>query len=806
MIGDELHAAFASTLLSGGYNLLFGSGVSLDSRNDRGELLPSGEELRRALCALTGAPETTSLPRVYGLLTEEQRKAELTQKFRDCRPGTSLLPLPRFLWRRLFTLNIDDVIENLYAGALDAKQSLVPINYDAQFEPTPDRSEIQTVHLHGWVQRPGVGYVFAHTEYARVMRNLNPWMHLLSEILASEPFIVAGTSLNEIDLEYYLSHRTSATPRKGRGPSLLIHPNPDVVTYADCERHGLTLVKATIGEFLEWLTHEFPSPPRVADLVVPDTSSLFSCQPQAQSLLRFFSDFELVQSADVPRAATPSGFMYGREPSWQDLNQHCDIERQASTSLLAEVRARVATESTGLTDVLCVLDGAGAGKTTAARRVAHDLAHSGVAVFSLSTTSKIDSQAARQCIRQLAGRAVLLVDGLADHVAQVAELLDEAAVAERVVVLGTERSYRRDYIELVLGAQAASYMGLGGLDLNESLQLLERYREFGLVASSAALKDPTRFARELLGEPAAVAICRILNDFRPLGRIIDSLWDAASEEERLPYMCVALSEYCHKTGLIYSLLQRIAGPRMPIGPLFDVAKPLPLAESAIDSEYVVAYNSVIADRLLHKIARTDRATMLEVFLALAEALAPHVNRLAIMARSPEARLAGRLFDFDKVVGPLLKESAHEFYLRSQPEWEWNSRYWEQRALLAAESDLQTAVQYARHAVAIEHHPYPLTTLGTVLLREMEATPSRRDLIFAEAFDVLCQAIDAEAKRSRITVHPFCTLLHGAARFREAGGELTQKQRRLLDVHVNVARSRFRADPQVVSVLQRFLCT
>lgn len=76
-----------------------------------------------------------------------------------------------------------------------------------------------------------------------------------------------------------------------------------------------------------------------------------------------------------------------------------------------------------------------------------------------------------------------------------------------------------------------------------------------------------------------------------------------------------------------------------------------------------------------------------------------------MRRSPEARLAGRIFDADKIVKPLLGSAAEDFYVSVQKQWEWNSRYWEQRALLAADTDLHIALQYARYAVAIEFHPF-----------------------------------------------------------------------------------------------------
>ncbi len=305
MIADDIKPAFRDTLLKGGYNLLLGSGVTLDSHNRVGEPLRSSEQLRKDLCTLTGAPATTSLTRAYALLHPELREQELTQKFLGCQPGPTVESLPRFLWRRLFTFNIDDVLENLYDGAADRKQTVIPLNFDASFEPTPDRDELHVVHLHGWVRQPEAGYVFSASEYVRVMSSLNPWMHLLSEILATESFIIAGTSLNEIDLEYYLSHRTAKTPRRGRGPSLLIEPNQDVATRADCERYGLILVPATFDSFMHWLRTECPSPPTVADLVVPDISSLFSERPDPRKLLRFFSDFALVPAAELPLSALP---------------------------------------------------------------------------------------------------------------------------------------------------------------------------------------------------------------------------------------------------------------------------------------------------------------------------------------------------------------------------------------------------------------------------------------------------------------------------------------------------------------------
>lgn len=800
MIPKDLMPAFRGTLLGGDYNLLLGSGVTLDSRNGHGELLRNSDALRRDLCKLTGARETTPLTRVYPLLTAQQVRRELTDRFSNCNAGPSVSNLPRFLWRRLFTFNIDDVIENLYAPSGN-KQQLVPLNFDADFEPTPERTELQAVHLHGWVQKPLSGFVFSLNEYAQSMRALNPWMHLLSEILATEPFIIAGTSLNEPDLEYYLSHRNQATPRRGRGPSLLIEPNPDVVTKKDCERFGLTLVPEGFGAFMEWLHHEFPAPPNVSDLLVPDHANLFSAGLSPANTLRFFSDFELVPAGDRPLSLTPSPFLYGREPQWADLDQHVDIERQDNAIIQDLVSRSFAIKTQPR--LILLSDDPGTGKTTTIRRVAHTLARSGRPVIAVHTLSRIDISNATTCLMHATAQILLVADGFADHAEQILELLAAPAVASNIVVLAAERSYRQEYLDLVLGDYRYTKSRLLDLSSNECRQLLERYRQFGLVGARLAVKTPRGFAKRLQGEPVAVSVCQILNDFRPLDAIVASLWDAADEDDRLAYLSVALAQHCYSAGLRYSILQAIMGSKKPVDRFFGVNVPLRLAINADQDEFVVAINAIIAERILRRTVRHDASILGRTFSGIASALVAHVNRRAIMRRSPEARLAGRLFDADKIVRPLLGAGADEFYSSAQKDWEWNSRYWEQRALLVAETDLGTSLQYARHAVAIEQHPFPLTTLGKILLKRMEVVPEERDVMFAEAFERLTTAIEQEVVHSRVTVHPFSTLLSGASRYLELGGSLSLRQKSALNGYSGEARYRFAGD-QLIAAAQRRL--
>jgi hypothetical protein len=190
-------------------------------------------------------------------------------------------------------------------------------------------------------------------------------------------------------------------------------------------------------------------------------------------------------------------------------------------------------------------------------------------------------------------------------------------------------------------------------------------------------------------------------------------------------------------------------------------------------------------------------------LKLALGLAPYVNRTAVMKRTPEARLARRLLDADKVVKPHLGARADELYELCKPKWAWNSRFWEQRALLIVETNLATALQYARHAVAIERHPFTLTTLGKILFREMEfSAPIAKSSQFAEAFECLSEAIDKEGFTTRVAVHPFVLLFRGTIQFLEIGGRLTQHQQKALDSHMGNAEFHFKKDAIISQLLDR----
>lgn len=807
---DATVEAIASSLRAGQYNLLLGAGVSLDSSNTKGDL-PSGETFRQDLCKLKGANSRSSLQRVYSSLSKAEIDEHVIERFSACKAGQTVQKIKDFVWKRIFTFNIDDALEAAYASG--GLQNAMPHHFDDTFVEMESACDVPIIHLHGWVGHPDREFVFALSEYVRQIKNINAWMVVLTQQLRSDPFIIAGTALEEVDLEFYLAHRSSATSRKDRGPSILVEPFPDAVTIKDCEKYDLLLFEGTAVEFFDYIDARAPNRPRPVDLVPQTTRKLFPEKTPERTLVAFSADFELVPASATPTIDTPR-FLYGYPPSWSDLAAQIDIGRSLTSEIIKEVEKRF-NEPLPVDRLILLLEETGAGKTTVLRRVAFDLAQRGFHVLTCSSLSRIDPQFTADAIDMIDVPVVILVDNFADQASSISEVIDRIEKKD-IVFVCAERDYRGQYIRRIVSSTAIDTCDGLSLTSQEAQALISLYTKHGLLGDHNALKNTKEFIGKLTKEPAAIACCSILNDFRPLDRIIDSLYKEARSPDRKRYLAAALAQHCFRGGVRYEVLSVVSGREGWDGQV-DAIHPLPLSYvGGSDRSFIAPANAALAFRLLNRVARDDAEAILDIFVEIALALAPRVNRDAIRRRSPDARLASRLFDYDQIVEPLLKDLASDFYVRTHDLWLWNSRYWEQIALLhlakyretpnseEGRDNLAMAVRHARHAVSIEHHPLPLTTLGKILLAQMSAPGISRTAAFEEAFLRLTEAIRIEKSLSRVTLHPFVTLFRGVRDFINGGGILTGRQADELRNLTYEAKNRIGRDREVQEVIAAIL--
>jgi hypothetical protein len=807
MFDEKTIASISATLRAGEYNLLTGAGISLDSGNKIGTF-PSGNDFRLSLCKLKGARENSSLQRVYSTLSPSEVDEFVVGRFKDAAPGPSVQKITKFLWRRIFTFNIDDALEAAYAQP-DPAQFAIPYHFEDDYSEIRDPKQVAIVHLHGSVRNPEKGFVFSNAEYVRQLRKINPWMVVLTQFLPVEPFIIAGTSLEEVDLEFYLAHRTPISARPDKGPSILVEPHPDAATRKDCERYALDLFEGTTEELLDYLDRKVPNRPKPIDLIPSPKRSLFPSGTAQSTMLSFAADFEVVPERAHPTAG-PSKFLFGHAPTWEDLEANLDIPREITAEVARQID-RLLADPAIKERFLILSDDTGTGKTDVLRRVAYDFARRRVNVIVCSALSRIDAQLTAEAIDLIDDPLLIIADNFADQAPALADMAQRLEKRD-VALLCAERDYRSRYTTRAMSD--VPFKTVSGLSLTslEAKRLVEKFADHGLTGAADAKKNANEFAKRLANDPIAIASCRILNDFRPLDRIVESVCTDTNDRDSRRYLVASVALFCFRGGIRYEILAAIAG-RDEWDAQFDAHHPMPLDYfEAGDKSYVVPLNPTMSGRILSRVAATDRRLLLDAFSGIALALAPYVNRGAIRRRTPEARMAGRLFDYDQVVSGFLKELAPSFYDNVREAWRWNSRYWEQVALMhlaefqaspttqSGFDALAQAVQHARHAVSIETHPLPLTTLGKILFAQMLARTTSRDDTFEEAFARVSTAIDLERSWSRINVQPFISMFRGVRDYLAAGGQLNNKQLGALQKYIAIARNAFGSDAEVSDVV------
>ena len=587
------------SLKAGEYSLLLGAAASLGSKNAAGQDIPLADDYRVELCKLKGAKTSHALQRVYQTLDEHEVAQHVTARFSGCRPGPVLKTIPSFIWRRIYTLNIDDALEAAYAEG-DPYQTLVTRNYRDRYEEGSSRAEIPLIHLHGYVQKPDDGYVFSREAYLNIIKTANPWMVVLSQSLSVDPFIIMGSSLDEVDLDFFLSLRSQATARSDRGPSILIEPNGDSITARECDRLGLIRFPGTAEEFMGYLSSEVSQRPRPADLIAPDDKSLFPADIEISDIAEFFSDFERIPQA-VAVDSHDARFFFGNPPSWSDLTLQYDVAREGTNTIFQAIAAVFDGRSEDR--LLVVADQTGIGKTTIIRRVAFDFARQGVTVLSCYPTSRLEPRSTASMLNRIVGRTVVLVDNLAEHVYTV-ETIMSLLTKKDIVFLCAERSYRRKFLADALSGTDWKSLRIPDISRTEIHQLIDTYFQAGLLGDDALIKRPDSAISSLQKDPIAIAACRIQNNLRPLDKIIASLLGEITAFEKRRYLTAALSQYCGNSGVRMSVLSAAAGG-FGINQQFNAIRPLPLGFSDKSNNYVVPLNTTLGNRVL-EMARSPR--------------------------------------------------------------------------------------------------------------------------------------------------------------------------------------------------------
>lgn len=141
-----------------------------------------------------------------------ERKKQLYEFLIDTFKGAHADPdndfhikVQEYNWTKIYTLNIDDLIENIY----EHEKKTILVQNEKSIKNN-DEIVTELYKLHGCVNKPENGFIFSTDEYISMIENADFRMKEFANDYYKNDIIFIGTELDEDDISYILKNYLSA--------------------------------------------------------------------------------------------------------------------------------------------------------------------------------------------------------------------------------------------------------------------------------------------------------------------------------------------------------------------------------------------------------------------------------------------------------------------------------------------------------------------------------------------------------------------------------------------------------------------
>jgi len=761
----ELLQTIAKGLLEGEYSLLLGAGASAGSPGGNGKPLPTAPGLTDALIAdfkIDTGGESISLSRAYDSVSRRNEQSlhnYLRDWFSNCRPTWQGL-IADFKWHRIWTLNIDDVVEAAFKGR---RKEIAPFGWRDRFYDRNRSSADQIIHLHGIASRLNQegdaepSLIFSISEYTSTVSDSRSWHQVFIDEFGSLPFVIIGARLiEEFDLAEALSVGSSSETTSGY-PSVVVLPHVTALQEDELSSRGLRVIQRDGENFLRELLLAFNE-------VRKTRNQLYGTSVSGDSA-RFLQQFIDLRAYKPRTIAEHTDFYAGYEPTWHDIVQNSDVQfdatEKASQVIVEAIRQEEAEQS------VYILEGRqGTGKSTALLRIANNLIGQGVRPFLFRNDEYLDSDAALAWLRQMP-ESVLLFDDIPDFATNINELASSCReLSIGLLVIGGARSNRLRRAGDLISQDILPpehILHFGRLTDSDVDKLIDKLHSRGRLGQITRLNRPRQ--RDYFIRVASRSLFDGMADIeggQGFNIRLRTGYNTIADDRAKKLYAAACLAFESDVPLPIGIGARIAGIRVS-----DMAS---LVEEQISDLVSMTDRGlrpphrITASRVVRNVLSEQERFITSV--ELAKALAPHIDTHALSTMTRPYRLLRRMMHQDFLVGLVGPVNAREWYAQLMDDYEWNGRYWEQRALLESRlGSHPTARSYAERSLLIHPHAFAYNTLGTILFRIAFETGNVADM---EAG--IQNLEEALSFRDWIkTEHPFVTYFTSMLRFAQTWG-------------------------------------
>jgi tetratricopeptide (TPR) repeat protein len=407
-------------------NLFVGAGFSTLARNRLGNPLPTGWELAKLIWDFLGYTSafdaSTSLAELYeALLASGKPVPEISSFLTDhliaVETATAYQEITKVFWSRIYTTNIDNVLDLVYSRVRDPRLDVKRFPNDELPDRDATLDKIQGVFLHGKLPCTPSDVTFSISQFAR---RATPHDHLYDHFVrdyATKTTLFVGTSLNEPLLWQYIELRKAKRADLGeeRPKSFLITSSINEPKRQLLSSMNVVPIVAETGHFLAWLASkagDLHGKDDVLRVTIPGLVELLKSAADGERELRavkeFGRHFHIVPTDPATARNSRSLFLLGASPKWEDLLFERDAPREVTATLVEKVERELGQPPR--IALLPLLGSAGSGKSTLMRRAAIQLAQSGHTCYLTNCEELARFEDIARALSQIGRRSVLFFD------------------------------------------------------------------------------------------------------------------------------------------------------------------------------------------------------------------------------------------------------------------------------------------------------------------------------------------------------------------------------------------------------------
>lgn len=419
--------------------LFTGSGYSRGALNGNHVDIPAGDGLKELIIVnLLGYKKgnieyqqlmDAQLPDVCTFATNEissqKLKDYMISVYRDCTPKEYHKIIARFPWKKIYTTNIDDLIENAVESG-----SITVQNTSRQFSFTQAKS-IEYIKLHGCVRNPDGEIVFSRRDYIdSMMKSTDYRFSSFANDMQTENFIFIGTAYDEIDLDYYLKLFEHNGNKSVQGKAFFINPSPSIIFTSKVKKAG--------GEIIEWTAEEFAN--HLTDLQSSKKYESLQNKSEIPGYVNINSLYNNCKSIINYR----SNLYMGEFPEWKDIFFDWDFINPQISNIYQQVQQSVESSRTHVS--VASLHGKSlSGKSTYLKRLGFLFMKDGYQVYEFIGRRLDYYYFYKKCRELPDSNIALIVDNGSFYYAAIRSLLAQfQKSSKQIVVITSSREYHHN--------------------------------------------------------------------------------------------------------------------------------------------------------------------------------------------------------------------------------------------------------------------------------------------------------------------------------------------------------------------------